>query len=334
VSIIFLLSGSVSILVASISFVPWGKAMRSSRIYAVFGLVCAIFGTTFLAIRIGVGAGAPPFLFAGIRFTAAGLMLGVLLLATGRAKLRGLAILAPRAAILSLPYIVLNFGATFWAEQYIGSSTAAQIDAVGPIASAILSALFLGKRLKPAHGLGIAAGFAGVWLIVRGNAAGLAGSETLIASIVMLFAAVCFAGASVLYKRLFDDSVDSFAVNALNMLSGGLGLLVIAAITGQSSFPISAPALLSLAYLVVFGSLIGHSANLWLVRKAGPLFTSSWSYVSPVIATAVGVAVLDEKVGLWSGAGAALTLAGVYLIARAERKPGAESKVRAEAPLS
>ena len=142
--------------------------MRTTKVYAVFVLVCAVFGTTFLAIKMGIAAGAPPFLFAGIRFVVAGLILGAVVIATGRASLRDLAALAPRAALLSLPYIVANFGGTFWAEQYIASSTAAQIDAVGPIASAFLSALFLGKRLRAAHGFGIAAGFAGVWLIVRG----------------------------------------------------------------------------------------------------------------------------------------------------------------------
>jgi drug/metabolite transporter (DMT)-like permease len=294
--------------------------MRSTRVYAVFCLICAIFGTTFLAIRIGVAAGAPPFLFAGLRFTVAGLVLGGLLLASRRASLASLASLAPRAALLCLPYIVLNFGATFWAEQYIGSSTAAQIDAAGPIASAILSALFLGKKLRPAHGLGIAAGFIGVWLIVRGNvAAESADPRTLVASIVMLVSAIGFAGSSVLYKRLFDDSVDSFSVNSLNMLFGGLGLLALALATGQTAFPVSAASIGALAYLIVFGSLIGHSGNLWLVKKAGPLFTSSWSYVSPVIATVVGAAALGERVDAWTAGGSALTIAGVYLIARAER---------------
>jgi len=307
--------------------------MRSKRVYAVFCLVCAIFGTTFLAIKVGVSAGAPPFLFAGIRFTAAGAILTLVLLATGRVKLRCLAALAPRAALLSLPYIVVNFGATFWAEQHIGSATAAQIDAVCPIASALLSWLFLGKRLKPAHGLGIAAGFVGVWLIVRGASAVSSGVTdgdggdglSLVASIVMLVSAIAFAGASILYKRLFDDSVDSFSVNALNMLSGGLGLLILAFLTGQRSFPMSWASAGALVYLIIVGSLVGHSANLWLVKKAGPLFTSSWSYLSPVIATGVGALVLGERIGAWSAAGAALTLSGVLLIGRAESKPRASA---------
>jgi drug/metabolite transporter (DMT)-like permease len=302
--------------------------MRSGRVYAVFCLVCLVFGTTFLAIRVGVASGAPPFLFAGIRFATAGLVLAAILMISRRTSPAALAALAPRAALLSLPYIVVNFGATFWAEQYIGSGTAAQIDAVGPVASAALSALFLGKRLRPAHFLGIAAGFGGVWLIVGGaGAAGDAGGSsdaamTLAASIVMLSAAICFAGSSVLYKRLFDDAADPFAVNSLNMLFGGLGLLAIAAATGSPSFPLEAGTLLPLAYLIVMGSLVGHSANLWLVKTAGPLFASQWSYVSPLIATAAGALLLGEGVGIGAAAGTAATLAGVALISRAERAGG------------
>jgi drug/metabolite transporter (DMT)-like permease len=299
--------------------------MKPKSVYAVFCLVCAIFGTTFLAIKVGVSAGAPPFLFAGLRFAAAGLILGLLLLASGKASIKGLAGLAPRAALLSLPYIVVNFGATFWAEQHIDSGTAAQLDAACPIASAILSWLFLGKRPRPAHAIGIAAGFLGVWLIVRGAGSAPAAGPgrdrlSLIASIVMLVSAIAFAGASILYKRLFDDSVDSFAVNALNMLFGGFGLLLLAYLTGQRSFPWSWASAGALAYLIVVGSLVGHSANLWLVRKAGPLFTSSWSYVSPAIATVVGALALGERIDGWSVAGAALTLGGVYVLIRAEAR--------------
>jgi drug/metabolite transporter (DMT)-like permease len=294
----------------------------------LLAVVCAVFGTTFLAIKLGVEAGAPPFVFAGIRFLIAGSAMGAALLAARRATLRSLARLAPRAALLSLVYIAFNYGCTFWAEQFIPSSEAAQIDALGPIASAALSAIFLGKRLRPAHALGIAAGFAGVWLVARGapgpaGAAAPGEARSLIAAIVMVCAAVGFAGAGVLYKRLFDDEVDPLAVSALNMLSGGLVLTLLAALVERRPFPMRADAILPLAYLVVVGSLIAHSAYLSCIRRAGPLFASSWSYVSPVIATAVGAVALGERVSPWSAAGAALTLLGVYAISRAETREAA-----------
>ena len=303
--------------------------MKKAPIYLVFCLVCAVFGTTFLAIKLGVSAGAPPFLFAGLRFTAAGLILGLGLVAAGRARPRDSLDLAPRAALVSVFYIMANFGATFWAEQYIDSGTAAQIDAVNPLASALLSALFLGRRFRPAHAAGLALGFAGVWLIVRGASGGGGGDKmSLIASIVMLAGAVSMAGASILFLRLFDDSVSPFAVNSLNMLFGGIGLLALSAAAGERGFPMTPGAFLPLLYLVVAGSLVGHSANLWLIRKAGPVFASSWSYASPVIATAVGALVLGEEVSAWNVAGAVLTLSGVYVIARAETRSAGAAKSR------
>lgn len=294
--------------------------MRDRKVLLVFALACLIFGTTFLAIKIGIEAGAPPFLFAGLRFTVAGATLALLLLASGRTSFTALVALAPKAVLLSSLYIVANFGATFWAEQYIGSGAAAQINASGPIASALLASLFLGKKLKPVQILGVLGGFAGVGLIVRGSGPDIAGQnrESLIASIVMLAGTVSFSGASVLYKRIFDDSTDSFAVNALNMLAGGIGLLILSALVERRPLPVSAGTIIPLAYLVVAGSLVGHSANLWLVKKAGPLFASSWSYVSPIIATAVGAVALGEAVKLGAITGTLLTLLCVGFLSRAE----------------
>lgn len=303
---------------------------RDAASYAAFALVCAVFGTTFLGIKLGVEAGAPPFLFAGIRFAIAGTLLGAGLLASGRATPRSLAALAPRAAILSSLYVVVNFGASFWAERTIDSATAAQINSVGPVAAAALSALFLKKRLGLAHAAGMALGFAGVALIVRASAGapGPAGSgglaslaadpAALAASLVMLAGALGFAGAQVLYKALFTERDDPFQVSAMNMAIGGLGLLALSAAFERDPFPASAQALGALVYLIVVGSIVGHSVNLWLIKRSGPVFASSWSYVSPVIATMVGFLVLGENAGPGALAGTALTLAGVALIARAE----------------
>jgi drug/metabolite transporter (DMT)-like permease len=89
--------------------------------------------------------------------------------------------------------------------------------------------------------------------------------------------------------------------------------------TGQTSFPLTAPAVGSLLYLIVFGSIGGHSMYLWLVGNTGPIFASTWLYVSPIIATVVGAAVLSEQVLISNIAGAALVIFGVYIINRAER---------------
>jgi len=296
---------------------------------AVFALVCAIFGTTFLAIKVGVDAGAPPFCFAATRFVIAGAALALLLLATKRTSLRDLARLAPRAALLSLPYIVVNFGATFWAEQHIGSGTAAQLDAAGPAATALLAAIFLRKRPGPRRWAGIGLGIAGLMLVARSSPAasspglsspGDGGDMSLIASLVMLAGVVGLSGASILYKRLFGEGDDPFAVNALNMFFGGLGLGALSWAAGEGPFPAGGRPALALLYLVVAGSLVGHSANLWLVKRAGPVLASSWFFVSPIIATGVGSIFLGERLEPLGLLGAAIALSGVLLVFREDTR--------------
>lgn len=301
--------------------------MGKRRIYTLFALVCAIFGTTFLAIKVGLASGASPLLLAALRFIAAGLLLGVMLALLGRASPRACRSLLPRAALLSLFYIVANFGATFWAMQYLGSGTAAQIDTTGPIITAALTGLLLGKRLTRQHALGLILGIVGAYLII-GAPSGSAGGRGLLAGLVMLAATFFFSLGSVIYHRLFSEEVDALLVSALNMLTGGIILLGLSLIFETPRLPCSAACLLPLLYLVLVGSVVAHSANLYLIKEAGPLFASSWLYVSPVIATAAGALFLGERVRAASLAGAAATLLGVYLIARAESMGGRSARSR------
>jgi drug/metabolite transporter (DMT)-like permease len=238
--------------------------------WAVYAGVCLIFGTTFLAIKLGTNAGIPPFLGAGLRFATAGT---VLVLLRGRlfGARRPTAGFIGRAAVLGLLIIGLTFACTHWAIQHLASGHIAQIHSSAPIIVAVLAVLLLGKRLRLLHGLGLGAGFAGAVLLV-GIATG--------------------------YSDLAP-----------------LGALT----TGQTTFPLTAPAVGSLLYLIVFGSIGGHSMYLWLVGNTGPLFASTWLYVSPIIATVVGAAVLSEQVLASNIAGAALVIFGVYIINRAER---------------
>lgn len=311
--------------------------MKKSLVYPLFAFVCAVFGTTFLAIRMGVAAGASPFLFAGIRFTAAGLILAAGLLLARRIGLRDLLSLAPRAFLLSLFYVVGNFGASFWAMRRIGSGTAAQLQASVPIWTGILAVLFLGKRLRPAHLLGLAAGLLGVWLVAGGSPAPGAtttdaGARTAV--LVMVAGSLCFAAGTILYRRLFSERDDAFAVNAMNMLLGGLVLLTLAGVAEKPSFPLAGATLGPLVYLALAGSILGHSANLAVVREAGPLFASGWFFVSPAIATAVGALVLGEPVRPAALAGTAASLFGVAAMALADRKAGSAAPAAPAEPAA
>ncbi len=284
----------------------------------VYVTMCLIFGTTFLAIKIGSDAGVPPFLAGGLRFTTAGL---ILVAARGGLFRRGG---GPnfeyvwRVMVLGILIIGITFAATYWAAQHIASGHVAQIQAASPIVVAALSVALLGKRLNVVHVVGLAVGLGGSVFLI--GAARGAGDMALAGAVAAFVAELAYGLGTVWYRRAFRTAPDSVRTNGYNMLFGGLFLLGIAVATGQTSMPVSRAALGSLIYLVVFGSIGAHSMYLWLIGNVSPLFASTWLFVSPIIATVIGAIVLGEHVGVGNIAGAAAVLVGVYLVQRAERR--------------
>ena len=285
--------------------------------------MCLIFGTTFLAIKIGSDAGAPPFLAGGLRFTAAGLILVSARGGLFRRADRPNSDYLRRVAVLGILVIGLTFAATYWASQHIASGRVAQIQAAAPIVVAALSVVLLGKRLSVVHVVGLAVGLGGSIFLI-GSARG-AGDMALAGAVAAFVAELSYGLGTIWYRRAFRADLDSVRTNGYSMLFGGLFLLGIAAATGQTSMPLSRAALGSLVYLVIFGSIGAHSMYLWLIAHVSPLFASTWLFVSPIIATVIGAVVLDEHVGVGNIAGAAAVLLGVYLLQRAERNSAPRS---------
>ncbi len=286
--------------------------MRTRKTYALFALVCAIFGTTFLAIRVGLEAGASPLFYAGLRFVIAGAVLAVFLLLSKRITLRAALLLAPRSALLSLFLTVGTFGLMFVAETRVDSGLMARLDATGPLFTALFAAFFLGKRLTLVHALAFALGMAGTLLMA--SPAALGGGLYLAAA---MGSVVIYAAGNAIYPRLFRNEDDPVVVSALQTLIGGLILLAASPILEAPVFPMAA--LAPLLYLAVAGSVVAHTATLVLVRDAGPVFASSWLYVAPAVATFAGALVLGESVTAAGLAGTGLALGGVLVMDRAER---------------
>lgn len=285
--------------------------MRTRKTWALFALVCLIFGTTFLAIRLGLDAGASPFFFAALRFIGAGVALAAFLFASGRLSLRTAARMAGRAGILSLFLTVGTFGCMFFAELRVDSGLMARLDATGPLFTALFAALFLGKRLTPIHFGAFALGALG---------AALMAAPARLADPLYLAAAagsvVAYAAGNAIYPRLFGTEDDPVAVSALQTLIGGGVLLLLSLIGETPRFP--AAALPALLWLTAAGSVVAHTATLVLVRDAGPVFASAWLYVSPAVATIAGAVALGEPVTPVGAGGMALALSGVFLLERAE----------------
>lgn len=299
--------------------------MRTRKTWLLFALVCAVFGTTFLAIRLGLDAGASPLLFAGLRFVSAGVVLSFLLAAAGRFPIRRALSDLPRAALLSLFLTVGTFGFMFVAETRVSSGLMARLDSTGPLFTALFAAAFLGRRFTRLHAAAFALGAAGTALIADPAVAADPAYLAAAGASVLLYAA-----GNALYPRLFPGDADPLSASALQSLVGGVLLLAIALAVETPAFP--AAAIGPLLYLSLAGSVFAHTAALVLVRDAGPVFASSWLYVAPAIATCAGAVVLGERISAAGVAGTALALGGVFLLDRAETRPAGRAAIGRSRP--
>jgi drug/metabolite transporter (DMT)-like permease len=293
---------------------------RSFQIAAAFAAVYLVWGSTYLAIRIGVQA-LPPALFSGVRF----LLAGVLMLAYAHA--RGARLPASRRdwtriAVTALLMLVGGNGCVVWAEQWIESNQAALIVAT--------SALWLawmgtwgpsGERLSGLTLLGLGLGFGGVALLVQGGLSLQA--APLSAYVVLGLAPVMWAAGSV-WSRRAPVSCPPVMTAALQMLIAGAVFCVLGVGAGElPRWTWDMDAMLVVLYLAVFGSCVAYGAYIWLVHEVTPATLGTYAYVNPAIAVALGWWILDEHLNASQVLGTAIILAGVVAVSWAARKPKA-----------
>ncbi|NKI21607.1 EamA family transporter [Paenibacillus dendritiformis] len=298
-------------------------------------LVCLIFGTTFLAIKIGVDVSAPPFLSAGIRFFIAGALLFGWMMWRKKASLPLL--LHKDMLLTGIGLTFGTFAALYWGEQYVASGVAAVLSATGPMMILILQLIMLRQKPSARSLLGCLAGLFGVFLLIAPSLTLSASLGLLIGSIVIIAGEAFYASGALYSKRVTQRFLESspIALNAAQMIYGGLLLILLSACTERWHVQslLSAQALGSLLYLIIIGSMIGHSLFYWLVAKTGPVFASTWLYVSPLVAIAIGVLLYGESVTWMTGIGAITVIAGTVLVnwdslQKLSRKPRTK-----EAPL-
>jgi drug/metabolite transporter (DMT)-like permease len=276
--------------------------------------VYVVWGSTYLAIRVAL-EGFPPFLMAGVRFVLAGAVLYVWL------RLRGTA--APTraqwggAALVGGLLLLGGNGGVVVAEQWVASG----LTALGVATVALWSALFAGvwgqwpRRLE---WVGLGVGFAGVALLnLEGNL-----RASPMGAVALLVATVSWAFGSMWSRHL--DLPRGLMAAAAEMLAGGVLLLVASAAVGEKVPPgPTERAWLALAYLIVFGSWVGFSAYLYLLRRVRPAVATSYAYVNPIVAMFLGVVFAGERITPTEWLAMPVILAGVALFAlahaRAER---------------
>jgi drug/metabolite transporter (DMT)-like permease len=296
--------------------VETGVGPRQAKLVAAFAAVYVLWGSTYLAIRFGVET-IPPFLMAGTRHLAAGLLLYLWL------RLRG----GPRpdarhwrtAVFIGGLMLLGGNGLVTWAERRVPSGLAALIIASVPLWMALLDGIQ--KRLRPRLPVvaGLLIGLAGLLVLVApGDFAGNGRVDPLGAG-ALLVAALCWTAGS-LYSRHARLPKSILTATAMEMIGGGVLLWIAGLLFGEASrldlAAVSARSLLSLGYLIVFGSLIGFSAYVWLLHATTPARVSTYAYVNPIVAVLLGWALAGEAVTLRIALATVAIVASVVLIIR------------------
>lgn len=284
------------------------------KVVAAFAAVYLIWGSTFLAARFGLES-LPPFLMSGMRYLTAGVLLYCY------AKLRGAqsptAAQWLRATIIGFLLFVIGGGGVVVAQQWISSGMASLLATTVPIFVVLIDWLRPGGSAPSRRIiLGLAAGITGMGMLLS---PGQSGAVNLTGVAWIMLASLCWAAGS-LYARQADLPKSKLLVAGMETLSAGAIMLVISTLCGETSgfelSQVTLKSLCSLLYLIVFGSIIGFSAYVFLLKETSPSRVSTHAYVNPVVAVFLGWLLAGEKVTVQTLSASVVIMLAVYLISR------------------
>jgi drug/metabolite transporter (DMT)-like permease len=283
-----------------------------------FAIIYFVWGSTFLAIRVGVRE-VPPFLLAAMRFSVAGLVLYGWMVARGERSPGTRQWMS--AFLLALLIFVFDYGLLFWAEQRVPSGVAAVMMATIPVFMALSEIIFLRtQRLTVRLASALIIGIAGV-AVLMSRSLELGGAPIDRAgAVALIIGAVSWSIASVLTRKLPLPQSQVMSSGA-QMLAGGVLLALVAAAMGEfrNFHPgtVSREAWLALLYLIVAGSIIGFTAYVWLIHHESPTKVGTYAYVNPVVAVLVGYFLGGETICLRTILGTLFVLVSVVVITTA-----------------
>jgi drug/metabolite transporter (DMT)-like permease len=296
--------------------------LERHRAWVAWGLVCLIWGTTYLAIKIALES-IPPFLMGGIRYVIAGAMLALWLKFTGRPLPMRTSI--GRLAVLGFFMLTMGNGGVVWGEQYLSSGLTAVIIATTPFWMVGVEAALGGDRLRARQLLGLGIGLAGIVLLVWPDLAfGSDRGDVLKGIFAVQLACFGWAVASA-YTRRQVVSSDVLGAAALQMLFGGGFMVLLGLLVGEwSAMSLNPRTTIALVYLILAGSLVAFAAYSYALRHLPVAVVSLYTYVNPVIAVALGTMLLGEPFRVEMILGGAVIAAGILIVrptARPRRAP-------------
>jgi drug/metabolite transporter (DMT)-like permease len=282
--------------------------------------VYIIWGSTYLAIELGLNGGYPPLLMGGIRFVIAGVLLMLVL------AVRGATLPTPRqwlnSSIIGILLLVGGNGGVMMAEHWNVATGLAAVVVAGVGIWAALFAWFFGRAPSKLEWLGLAVGLGGVALLtLQGDL-----SANPIGAAVLVGGTMCWAFGTVYSQRL--DMPKGLMSSAAQMIVGGIAFFIASFAIGERvTQPFTLEGTAAVAYLIVFGSLLGFTAFTYLVQNVKPVLATSYAYVNPIVATLLGIWWLGESITVTGIVAMVIILAGVALIA------AGREKIKAPAPV-
>jgi drug/metabolite transporter (DMT)-like permease len=287
----------------------------SWKILLAFSIIYFVWGSTFLAIRIGVRE-VPPFLLAALRFFTAGIVLYAWL------RLKGTPVPSPRewvsASVLGALIFVLDYGCLFWAEQRVPSGVTAVVLATIPVFIALLEIIFLRtQKLTVRLGLALVVGMCGVAVLMNRSFSLREAPIDRAGALALLVASATWSIATILTRRIPLPASKAMSA-AAQMVTGGAMLFVLAAVSNEfAGFRMQAVswnAWFALIYLIIAGSIVGFTAYVWLLHYESPTKVGTYAYVNPVVAVALGYFFGGEGLGARTLLGTLLVLVSVITI--------------------
>lgn len=282
--------------------------------------ICVIWGTTYLFIKIALET-IPPLLMGGLRYASAGVMLAVVLRAQGRS-------LPPQSswrslAVLGCLLFLFGNGGVVWGEQYLPSGLTAVLIGTNPFWMVGIDALVTpGRQLFARQWAGLIVGFIGIVVLVWPDiVAGGAGGRGFAMGVVALQIACAGFSIGSIYTRHHVLPGDVMGSAALQMLFGGICMLMVGTMRGEwAALSFTPRTAWSLAYLTLVGSMVAFAAYSYALRHLSVAVVSLYTYINPVIAVALGTMLLGEPFHLRMVIAAGIIAAGIAIVGPGVRK--------------
>jgi len=280
------------------------------KIFLAYLILCLIWGSTWLAIRVGLESLTPLF-SAGLRFSLASIMIFALM------KLKSIPLQTDKVSVklyllMGFFSFVIPFGLVYWAEQFVPSGMAAVLFAVYPFWIVIFSYIIMPSEFIGFYKIfGTILGFVGIVIIFSDSFDGDL-TNYLIGMFAVVLSGIMQAWIAVSIKK-FGNHLHSLSMNFIPMVIAGLSMIVIAFFTEDlSTIRMDENAILSILYLAFFGSVITFTTFYWLIKRINLVILSLIAFITPIVALILGYFIYSEVLSTRHFIGAAIVLTGVF----------------------